>query len=105
MRKHESPPSACARTRNASHIGADMNHLWPVSSYSAPEPPPLSGVATVVFARTSEPPCFSVIPMPHSAPALSGAGRRTRPSYSSDVRRGSHSAATSGWRRSAGMPE
>ena len=25
-----SPPGACASTRNASHIGADMNHLWPV---------------------------------------------------------------------------
>ena len=71
IRKHETPPSACARTRNASHIGADMNHLWPVSSYSAPGPPPFSGRAVVVFARTSEPPCFSVIPIPHSAPFLS----------------------------------
>ena len=39
-RKQESPPSACARTRNASHIGAEQNHLWPVISYSAPGPPP-----------------------------------------------------------------
>ena len=37
------PPSAWARTRKASHIGADMNHLWPVSSYSAPGPPPFTG--------------------------------------------------------------
>ena len=44
IRKQESPPSAWARTRKASHIGADMNHLWPVSSYSAPGPPPFSGV-------------------------------------------------------------
>ena len=80
MKKHEIPPSACARTRNASHIGAEKNHLCPVSAYSAPGPPPLSGAATVVFARTSEPPCFSVIPMPHSAPALSAAGRSTSPS-------------------------
>ena len=40
IRKHETPPSACARTRNASHIGAEKNHLWPVISYSAPGPPP-----------------------------------------------------------------
>src|SRR6476620_11338862 len=38
MRKHESPPSVCARTRNASHMGAEQNHLWPVISYSAPPP-------------------------------------------------------------------
>ena len=81
IRKHESPPGAWASTRNASHIGADMNHLWPVSSYSAPGPPPFSGPRVVVFARTSEPPCFSVIAIPHSAPALSGAGRRRSPSY------------------------
>ena len=68
------PPSACANTRNASHIGADMNHLWPVTSYSPPGPPPFSGRATVVLARTSEPPCFSVMPMPASAPAFSLAG-------------------------------
>ena len=74
IKKHETPPSACARTRNASHIGAEKNHLWPLTSYSAPGPPPLSGRAVVVLARTSEPPCFSVIPIPHSAPALSGAG-------------------------------
>jgi hypothetical protein len=29
-----------------------------------PRPPPSSGVAAVVLARTSEPPCFSVMPMP-----------------------------------------
>ena len=73
-RKQEIPPSAWARTRNASHIGAEQNHLWPVSSYSAPGPPAAIGTATVVFARTSEPPCFSVIAIPHRAPALSGAG-------------------------------
>src|ERR1044072_33867 len=44
-RKQEMPPSAWARTRKASHIGADMNHLWPVSSYSAPGPPPSAGGA------------------------------------------------------------
>ena len=30
MKKQLRPSSACASTRNASHIGADMNHLWPV---------------------------------------------------------------------------
>ncbi len=68
------PPSACARTRNASHIGAEKNHLCPVISYSAPGPPPLSGRAVVVFALTSEPPCFSVIPIPARAPGFSVAG-------------------------------
>ena len=75
IKKQERPPSAWARTRKASHIGADMNHLWPVSAYSAPGPPPFNGTATVVLARTSEPPCFSVIPMPQRAPGLSAAGR------------------------------
>jgi hypothetical protein len=57
-----------------------MNHLWPVTSYSVPGPPPFSARAVVVFARTSEPPCFSVIAIPQSAPALSGAGRSRSPS-------------------------
>jgi hypothetical protein len=47
-----------------SDIGAEQNHLWPLISYSAPAPPPFRARATVVFARTSEPPCFSVIAMP-----------------------------------------
>ena len=55
-----------------------MNHLWPVSSYSAPGPPPLTGRATVVLARTSVPPCFSVIPMPARAPAFSRRRRVAR---------------------------
>ncbi len=57
-----------------SDIGAEQNHLWPVSSYSAPAPPPFRGLATVVFARTSEPPCFSVIAMPAIAEPFSAAG-------------------------------
>ncbi len=44
-RKQESPPSVCASTRKTSHIGAEQNHLCPVISYSAPGPPPFSGVA------------------------------------------------------------
>ena len=28
--KQVRPPSACASTRKASHIGAEQNHLWPV---------------------------------------------------------------------------
>ena len=88
-RKHDRPPGACARTRNASHIGWEQNHLCPVSSYA----PPPTGSARVVFALTSEPPRFSVIAMPHRA-ARAG---------SSSSRRGSHSAASSGFARSAGI--
>ncbi len=50
-----------------SDIGAEQNHLCPTISYSAPAPPPFSARATVVLARTSEPPCFSVIAMPEIA--------------------------------------
>lgn len=54
-----------ATTRCASAIGADRNHLWPRSRYSPPLPAfAPSGVAQVVLLRTSEPPCFSVMPMP-----------------------------------------
>ena len=74
IRKQETPVSVWARTRKASHIGAEQNHLWPVISYSAPGPPPLSGTAVVVLARTSEPPCFSVIAIPHIAPVFCSAG-------------------------------
>ena len=73
-KKQERPSSVWASTRKMSDIGAEQNHLWPVSSYSAPAPPPLIGVATVVFARTSEPPCFSVIAMPAIAAPFSAAG-------------------------------
>ena len=74
IRKQESPPGACASTRKASDIGADMNHLWPVMRYSAPGPPPPAGSAVVVLARTSVPPCFSVMPMPMVTPRLAAAG-------------------------------
>ena len=47
-------------------------------SYSAPAPPPFSARATVVLARTSEPPCFSVIAMPAIAEPFSAAGMRHR---------------------------
>jgi len=63
---------ACARTRKRSHIGALVNHLCPRSA----QVPSACGVATVVLARTSEPPCFSVIPMPASSPALPVGTRR-----------------------------
>src|ERR1700709_936846 len=67
-RKQETPESVWARTRKASHIGAEQNHLWPTSSYSAPGPPPFSGVATVGVARTAEAPWLSVIAPPPGAP-------------------------------------
>ena len=62
--KQDRPAGAWASTRNTSHGGYEQNHLWPVSSH---QPSP-AGSARVVFARTSEPPCFSVIAIPHSAP-------------------------------------
>ncbi|SLJ82621.1 Uncharacterised protein [Mycobacteroides abscessus subsp. abscessus] len=36
------------------------------------------GVAVVVLARTSEPPCFSVIDMPAMSPALPVGSRRPK---------------------------
>ncbi len=72
-RKQVRPAGAWARTRNASDVGAEQNHLWPVRAYS---PGAESGSARVVFARTSEPPCFSVMAIPDRAPALSAGGAR-----------------------------
>jgi hypothetical protein len=46
----------------------------------------IGGVALVVFERRSDPPCRSVIVIPHKAP---------RP-YAVEVSRGSHSAERSG---------
>ena len=69
--KQETPSSVWASTRNRSHIGAQQNHLCPVIRYSSS---PI-GSARVVLDRTSEPPCFSVIAMPHFALAFSAAGR------------------------------
>uniref|UniRef100_A0A6J5ZXM0 Unannotated protein n=1 Tax=freshwater metagenome TaxID=449393 RepID=A0A6J5ZXM0_9ZZZZ len=73
--KQESPSGACARIRKRSLPGAEQNHLWPVISYSAAGPPPFSGLAVVVLALTSEPPCFSVIAIPQIAEPFSDAGR------------------------------
>mmetsp|Transcript_16506 Transcript_16506/g.42350 ORF Transcript_16506/g.42350 Transcript_16506/m.42350 type:complete len:221 (+) Transcript_16506:788-1450(+) len=79
-KKHETPSSpVCARVRNASDMGALVNHLCPTSVYCWPGPlrPACTGVATVVFALTSEPPCFSVIDIPMVAPTfeLTGTSR------------------------------
>src|SRR5690606_289971 len=73
-RKHDRPRSVCASVKKASDIGAEQNHLCPVSSYSPPGPPAPSGTARVVLVRTSEPPCFSVIAMPKVTPCFSDAG-------------------------------
>lgn len=61
---HQRTSSVYASVKKASHMGADVNHLCPTRVYSPPGPPPATGVALVVFARTSDPPCFSVIDMP-----------------------------------------
>ena len=65
-KKQLSPPGAWASTRKTSDIGAEVNHLWPRKQY-VPSP---FGVACVVPARTSEPPCFSVIDMPAVMPGF-----------------------------------
>ena len=100
-RKQVSPlPGTCARTRKRSHIGAEQNHLCPVSR-QLPSP---ASTARVVLARTSEPPCFSVIPIPASSPALVAAGRSPG-SYAVAVSPGSYAAASAGSARSAGTTE
>jgi len=63
-KKQLRPAGARASTRNASLIGADRNHLWPVIRKRGPQWSSPSGTASLVLARTSEPPCFSVMPMP-----------------------------------------
>src|SRR5690606_34694817 len=72
-KKQLKPPGACASTRCASHCGAEKNHLWPVMMYSRPLDDAI-GSARVVLERTSEPPCFSVMPMPISAPVFCPTG-------------------------------
>src|SRR5699024_4417996 len=93
-------PAVLARTRKASLIGAEQNHLCPVSRYVEPVSGPSGvGTAMVELARTSEPPCFSVIPMPAIAPAFVVASRRPK-SYLREASNGSQRAASSGeWRR------
>ena len=54
-------------------MGAEQNHLWPVSR-KAPSPSPGAASARVVLARTSLPPCFSVMAMPMVAEPFCDAG-------------------------------
>mmetsp|Transcript_31964 Transcript_31964/g.92854 ORF Transcript_31964/g.92854 Transcript_31964/m.92854 type:complete len:233 (-) Transcript_31964:725-1423(-) len=74
-RKHDSrssslpSPATRARVMKPSLMGALVNHLWPRR-----RKPPGAGVAVVVFARTSDPPCFSVMLIPTVAPILSSIG-------------------------------
>ena len=99
-RKQETPSAVCASVRKASLIGALVNHLWPRSVYSPPSPPSPTGVATVVLARTSEPPCFSVMLMPIVTPLLFGP---SHPSYDgASTILGTHSLATAAVVESAG---
>ncbi len=97
-RKHVSPLGACARVRNTSLMGAEVNHLCPVITY-VPSP---VGVAVVVPCRTSEPPCFSVIDMPAIRPCLPSGGRSPK-SYVVEASNGSYAADSSGSARSAGI--
>ena len=82
-----------------SFIGAEVNHLCPRRVYS---PSTEVGVASVTFARTSEPPCFSVMPMPASAPRFSPSGT-SRGSYVVEASAGVHSLAIASSTRSAGI--
>ncbi len=90
-KKQDSPFGDCAVTRKASHIGADKNHLWPTMR----QEPSFRGSARVVLARTSEPPCFSVSPMPISTPRFCAEGMKRR-SYSRESSSGIQSRAICG---------
>ncbi|CAM5239509.1 hypothetical protein SBADM41S_06782 [Streptomyces badius] len=96
-RKHDRPPGDWARTRKRSFIGALVNHLCPRSR----QVPSVCSTAAVVLARTSVPPCFSVIPIPASRPRLA-VGVLSPGSYTRPVSSGSYVFARSGERRSAG---
>mmetsp|Transcript_10094 Transcript_10094/g.29932 ORF Transcript_10094/g.29932 Transcript_10094/m.29932 type:complete len:209 (-) Transcript_10094:213-839(-) len=76
-------------------MGADVNHLWPTSVNSPPSPASaaFTAVARVVLARTSEPPCFSVMDMPSVALCLASSGT-SRSSYPRALSRGSHARPT-----------
>src|SRR5689334_4328234 len=95
-RKQVNPASLYASVRNASLMGAEQNHLCPVSV----NVPSLFLLARVVFARTSEPPCFSVIAMPMVTAVFPAAGTE-RGSYMDARIFGVHCAARSGWWRNA----
>ena len=84
-RKQDRPCGAWASTRKPSLIGADRNHLWPVIR----QVPSRASSARVVFAETSLPPCFSVIPMPSVRPAFS-CGAFCEESYWRERMSGSH---------------
>ena len=73
--------------------------MWPCRVYS---PSTAVGRASVRLARTSEPPCFSVMPMPASAPVFSATGRSPG-SYDGAASRGVHSLAIASSTRSAGI--
>src|SRR5439155_25735183 len=77
-KKHDkSSPSIFASIRWASHCGAEKNHLCPVSRYSSPHAETPARSASVVLKRRSEPPCFSVMPIPIRTPSFrsNGTGR------------------------------
>ena len=71
MKKHDRPSIVWASSRKASLVGADRNHLCPVSRHMRSP----ASIAWVLLASRSLPPCFSVMPMPTVTPALSVTGR------------------------------
>ncbi len=102
-KKQVAPRSSVrASTRWPSHIGAEKNHLWPVSRYSGPQAPTPAGTARVVLVRRSLPPCFSVMPMPTVIERFCASGR-SRASCSSEPSSGPVAAYSGAFRRISGM--
>ena len=79
-RKHDSPPGAWASIRNTSRHRRRAEPLVPgeAPTYAVASSAPATRSARVVLARTSEPPCFSVMPMPARAPGFSRAAHVAR---------------------------
>ena len=74
---HRSAPPQSECHMVTSHIGALVNHLCPRRANGAPgccTAAGSSGTARVLFARTSLPPCFSVMDMPSVSPFFADMG-------------------------------
>ena len=80
--RHEEARQARRRSGRApgcaSHMRRREEPLVAGEPVRSPQPAPPIGSARVVLARTSEPPCFSVMPMPISTPRLCRDRQRAR---------------------------
>ncbi len=95
IRKQVSPPAACASTRKASRHGRGHEPLVAGDDVFGARPRLPTGSAVVVAARTSVPPCFSVMPMPIVTALFFAAGAKLG-SYLKGRMRGTHSLASVG---------